>query len=280
MSYRLDRQIDIQFRPIKMIRRWQFDMQDFPDCGIAKPRELRKRQEQLLGVQQGPEAMQGNVGDLDRGSYKSIPEACIRVSSMMSTSFVITMNRLCVTKDLTLCESNWPDPMRSRSRRRPLSVFQSEVNFVSFACAVRTGAITASASSLDISVEASTKTGWAGSVSAAPVLPASSKNMVGVVMCYWRIYRLTSTGCVVCCSVRWSDELAGGIGIWRKPCAYIIKFHTIANANFSSRASFSKKGQAQGQARHSGGATSLFVGGPRLPFRRFGGVHIRSVGRN
>ena len=38
----LNRQVDVQFRPVKMIGRWQFDMEDFANRHIAKPREFRE----------------------------------------------------------------------------------------------------------------------------------------------------------------------------------------------------------------------------------------------
>jgi hypothetical protein len=62
----IDVQVDIHFRPVKMLRLRPFDMKDLADRRILESGEPCKRHEQFLIVEQQPEAVPGNVGDLNR----------------------------------------------------------------------------------------------------------------------------------------------------------------------------------------------------------------------
>jgi len=57
VTNRINGEIDIQFRPVEMIVRWQFDMQYLAYGRIAKPWEFSERQEQLLFPQENPETV-------------------------------------------------------------------------------------------------------------------------------------------------------------------------------------------------------------------------------
>jgi hypothetical protein len=68
MPYRLDSQVDIQIRPVEMVRRRQFDVENLPDCNVTKPWKFRKGQKQLLIIQQNPEPVPGDVGYFNGGN--------------------------------------------------------------------------------------------------------------------------------------------------------------------------------------------------------------------
>jgi|APTNR8051073442_1049403.scaffolds.fasta_scaffold05801_3 hypothetical protein len=54
-------QINVKFGPVQMVCRGEFDVQELADRNLSKPGEPREREEQLLIVQQEPEAMLGEA---------------------------------------------------------------------------------------------------------------------------------------------------------------------------------------------------------------------------
>src|SRR3546814_1008068 len=64
MANRVNGQIDVQIRPVKVLGRGPLNMQHLANRGIAKPREAIERQEQFFSSQKKPEAMLRYVGDL------------------------------------------------------------------------------------------------------------------------------------------------------------------------------------------------------------------------
>jgi len=65
MTNRLYSQVDIQFRPVEVIGRWELDIQNLSDRNVPKPWKLGKRKEKFLVLQQQPDAVWRNVGNLN-----------------------------------------------------------------------------------------------------------------------------------------------------------------------------------------------------------------------
>jgi len=65
MFYRLDREVDVEIRPVEMVRARKLDVHEFSDRHIAKPRELLERKKQFPLADEDPEAVPRNVTDLD-----------------------------------------------------------------------------------------------------------------------------------------------------------------------------------------------------------------------
>jgi hypothetical protein len=57
-------QINIKFRPIKVVFGEHFDMENFLYWCFLKPWKMLKRQKHLLGIDQHPDPVTGNVGNL------------------------------------------------------------------------------------------------------------------------------------------------------------------------------------------------------------------------
>lgn len=72
----LDCQIDIQLRPVEVIGRWQFDVENFSNCYVAKPGEFAERQEQFFILQQEPETMLGDVGHFNGRNACAMRREC------------------------------------------------------------------------------------------------------------------------------------------------------------------------------------------------------------
>jgi len=68
MTNRFNSQVDIQLRPVKVIGRRKFDMQNLSDRNVSKPWKLSKRKKKLLILQQKPEAVLRDVGNFNEGS--------------------------------------------------------------------------------------------------------------------------------------------------------------------------------------------------------------------
>ena len=64
----LDREVDVQVRPIQMMRARQLDVRDCPDRCVTKPRELFKRDEQLALAHEQPKSVNRDIRDFNRGS--------------------------------------------------------------------------------------------------------------------------------------------------------------------------------------------------------------------
>ena len=64
----LDREVDVEFRPIEMTLGWQLDVENLPDRDVPEPWKLGELQENLFLVEKNPEAVRRNVGDLNRGN--------------------------------------------------------------------------------------------------------------------------------------------------------------------------------------------------------------------
>jgi hypothetical protein len=63
MAYRLNRQVNIQIRPIQVVGARSKDVKDLLNCGCLEPRKLGIRKCKLLIVNKHPEAMAGNICD-------------------------------------------------------------------------------------------------------------------------------------------------------------------------------------------------------------------------
>ncbi len=61
----VDGQIDIEVRPVKMIRRRALHVQELSNGSVPEPWEIRKRHEQFLCLEQQPEAMFRDVRNLN-----------------------------------------------------------------------------------------------------------------------------------------------------------------------------------------------------------------------
>ena len=70
----LDREINVQFRPVEVAKRWLFDAEDFSDRYILEPREIVVRHKQLLVPRQQPYTVAGNVRVTSTGEV-SLPSA-------------------------------------------------------------------------------------------------------------------------------------------------------------------------------------------------------------
>lgn len=82
MLDRLEAQVDVQPRPMEMLPVQQLDVQDARDGGILEPGKLLEGEKELLVADEDPEAMLGDVGDLNarnvlstrRGSHAHVSE--------------------------------------------------------------------------------------------------------------------------------------------------------------------------------------------------------------
>jgi hypothetical protein len=63
MAYRLNRQVNIQIRPIQVVGARSQDVKDLLNCGCLEPRKLGIRKYKLLIVNKHPDEMAGNIGD-------------------------------------------------------------------------------------------------------------------------------------------------------------------------------------------------------------------------
>jgi hypothetical protein len=61
----LDRHVDIEIRPIQMMRMRQLDVAELADRNLSEPGEVLEGQEALLLPEQEPEPVLRNVGDLN-----------------------------------------------------------------------------------------------------------------------------------------------------------------------------------------------------------------------
>ena len=68
VAYRLNRQVNIKIRPIKMIRRRPQDVENLLNRCRLKPGKFRIGKRQLFIANQDPDAMSGNIRDLSRQS--------------------------------------------------------------------------------------------------------------------------------------------------------------------------------------------------------------------
>jgi hypothetical protein len=68
MKDALNVKVNVQIGPVEMAVGNQFHMKDFPDRRILEPREQMERQEGLLVVDEHPDAMAGDICDLNRRS--------------------------------------------------------------------------------------------------------------------------------------------------------------------------------------------------------------------
>jgi len=71
MRNRLDSKIDIEVRPVQVMRCRHRDVQQLANGRFAKPREISKRQEIFGLIQQQPEPVSGYVGNLNGRSGRS-----------------------------------------------------------------------------------------------------------------------------------------------------------------------------------------------------------------
>ena len=76
MTNRLDGQIYVQLRPVKMIWRGPLNVRDGTNGGVPEPGKKRERDEQLLVSKQQPKAMHRYVGDLSRGIALTMRHGC------------------------------------------------------------------------------------------------------------------------------------------------------------------------------------------------------------
>jgi len=63
MPYRLNRQINIQIRPIEMVGRWSQDVENLLNRGYREPGKLGIRKCKLLIINKYPDAVAGNIRD-------------------------------------------------------------------------------------------------------------------------------------------------------------------------------------------------------------------------
>jgi hypothetical protein len=59
----LDREVNVEERPVKVPRTGKLDCQDLLDGCLPEPREVLERQEQLLAAKKQPEASARDVGN-------------------------------------------------------------------------------------------------------------------------------------------------------------------------------------------------------------------------
>jgi hypothetical protein len=72
-----EREIDIEVTPTQVSWGWTFDVEDRSDGGVFETRELLEGQEMLLAFDQNPEAVLGNVADLNcRSGAVGISTSC------------------------------------------------------------------------------------------------------------------------------------------------------------------------------------------------------------
>src|SRR3972149_10109422 len=64
----LHREIDIEIRPVQVVRAWKLHVRDFPNRSLPKPRKLVERHEQLPFPDEQPEPVRRNVSDFRQGS--------------------------------------------------------------------------------------------------------------------------------------------------------------------------------------------------------------------
>ena len=63
MAYRLNRQVNIQIRPIQVVGARSKDVEDLLNCGCLEPRKLGIWKFKLPIVNKHPDAMAGNICD-------------------------------------------------------------------------------------------------------------------------------------------------------------------------------------------------------------------------
>lgn len=61
----LEAKIDVQVRPVEVVWRWLFDVEDLGDGGVFEPRKVIEGQEQLPIPAEDPDAMLRDVGDFN-----------------------------------------------------------------------------------------------------------------------------------------------------------------------------------------------------------------------
>src|SRR5262249_44858468 len=76
MFNRLNRQVDIQLRPIKMTWTRKFNLYQFTNTSIFEPWKLFEWNKLLVLTNQQPETVARNVSDLHRQSGCSKPAGC------------------------------------------------------------------------------------------------------------------------------------------------------------------------------------------------------------
>ena len=64
MPNRVDSEIDVQIWPVKVVGLRPFQIQNGVDVRLLEPREIVKRQEELLVIDEDPESVPGDVGYL------------------------------------------------------------------------------------------------------------------------------------------------------------------------------------------------------------------------
>ena len=74
VNQRVDGKIDIEVRPVQMMRTGQLNPADLLDRGLLEPWEVLERYEQLLFAYEQPKAMGRHVRDFNRGSAS--PKRC------------------------------------------------------------------------------------------------------------------------------------------------------------------------------------------------------------
>ncbi len=80
---RLDSKIDVQLRPVQVVRMWPLHINELADGPIPEPREILKRQKDLSIAEEEPEAVGRYVGNLNarngfptlRGSHAHASES-------------------------------------------------------------------------------------------------------------------------------------------------------------------------------------------------------------
>lgn len=65
MLKRFNGQINVQVRPVEMMRLRKLDTEQLPDGNIFEPREVFERHEEFPTFQQEPEAVRRDVGDFN-----------------------------------------------------------------------------------------------------------------------------------------------------------------------------------------------------------------------
>lgn len=68
VAYRLDRQVNIKIRPIKMVRRRPQDVENLLNRCRLKPGKFRIGKRQLFIANKDPDAMSGDIRDLSSQS--------------------------------------------------------------------------------------------------------------------------------------------------------------------------------------------------------------------
>jgi hypothetical protein len=67
-SNRFDSQINVEQRPVQMVRGLALNDRNLFDTGVAKPWKVLERQKQFLVTDQQPQAVPGHVGGFNRES--------------------------------------------------------------------------------------------------------------------------------------------------------------------------------------------------------------------